>query len=425
MTTNIKQHMRKNVCSVQPPTSEGFKHSCGPCGQGFTTMEELQAHADSRICGGYPMKTPRGPGRPPRAVLTPQANPVAILPSMTQAPAPNGYQVPQPQPQPQSTPTQVHSVSRRAASVVATPTGSPNPADPYAHLTPEELTKMNAELADAEAKYAPRFKEAENFPDENQRRVKIEGLRNSFGTKQSMIRKKYGVRLRERRTKAEIQAEKERLGIKRAERAEREKARASMGATVGVISSPAVNLEPSVRPVGASGWVAANTPRATNVWEEHDAKRRRNDEAGGYHASYHAEDTPTRKVLSVDQIGGGLSGSATNAATHDPTLPPSSRPPPSQPALSLPTKVYEEAGARAQIHEPTKPPATASEQPSPISSGTPNGDSQQESMALQPSGTHPIKLDDSSGSSDDEDIPPTLPPQIRQRSLPRGGAVMS
>ncbi len=40
------------------------------------------------------------------------------------------------------------------------------------------------------------------------RRVRLDGLRNSFGTKQSMIRKKYGVRLRERRTKAEIEAER-------------------------------------------------------------------------------------------------------------------------------------------------------------------------------------------------------------------------
>ncbi|KAK0620398.1 hypothetical protein B0T14DRAFT_496938 [Immersiella caudata] len=412
-------HVRNNVCSVQPPTSEGFKHACGPCGQGFTSEEERQAHENSRICGGYPSKTPRGPGRPPRAAPIPQGTPVTILPSM-QTPGPNGYQVQQPQPQ--STPTQVQSVSRRAASVVATPTGSPNPADPYAHLTPEDLAKMNAELADAEAKYAPRFKEAEQYPDENVRRQKIEGLRNSFGTKQSMIRKKYGVRLRERRTKAEIQAEKERLGIKRAERAEREKARAAIGALTGVSgvsSSPASRIESGVRPTGSSGWVAANTPRASSVWEEHDAKRRRMDEAGGFHTPYKsgADDTPTRKALSVDQIGGGLLGATATAATHDPTLPP-----PSQPA-----KVYEEAKARVETHEPTQTSVNGTpERPSPASSGTPSGDAHRENTAAAPPTTQPIRIDDSSDSSDDEDIPSTLPPQQMRKSLTphRGGAAV-
>ena len=42
---------------------------------------------------------------------------------------------------------------------------------------------------------------------------RLEGLRNSFGTRQSIVRKKFGVRLRERRTKAEILAERERMGI--------------------------------------------------------------------------------------------------------------------------------------------------------------------------------------------------------------------
>ncbi|KAK0641650.1 hypothetical protein B0T16DRAFT_393901 [Cercophora newfieldiana] len=401
-------HMRNNVCSAQPPTAEGFKHACGPCGQGFTTIEELQAHGDSRVCGGYSSKTPRGPGRPPRAAPIPQGNPVAILPSM-QTPGPNGYQMQQPQPQ--STPTPAQSASRRTASAVATPTGSPNPADPYAHLKPEDLAKMNAELAEAEAKYAPRFKEAEQHPDENVRRQKIEGLRNSFGTKQSMIRKKYGVRLRERRTKAEIQAEKERLGIKRAERAEREKARAAMGAVAVVsgVMSPGVKLEPSVRPAGSSGWVAANTPRASNVWEEHDAKRRRMDEAGGYQTPYksEADDTPTRKALTVEQIGGGLSATAT-AATHDPTLPP-----PSQPAK--------------EIQKPVQAPTNGTpDRPNTASSGTPAGDAHQVGTAAQSSRNDPINIDDdSSGSSDDEDIPSTVPPHASQGLAPhRGGAAV-
>jgi len=411
-------HVIHNVCSVQPPTSEGFKHACQACGQGFTMPEELQAHIDNRVCGGYPSKSSsRGPGRPTRGpVPTPPSNPVNILPSV-QTPAPNGYQMAQVQPQ--ATPTPLNFAPRRAASAAVTPSGSPNPHDPYAHLTPEDLAKMNAELAEAEAKYAPRFKEAESIADDNGRRTRIEGLRNSFGTKQSMIRKKYGVRLRERRTKAEIQAEKERLGIKRLERAERERARAAIITSGGVIgSSPLVNMEPSVRPVGSSGWVAANTPRPSGVgvWEEHDAKRRRMDEAGGFHTPYKhgADETPTRKVLSVDQMGGGLSAATATAAVHDPTGPPPSQPP----------NVSGESGSGSRAQEPQAPIDLTSA--SPTSSGTPNGEVHQEiavaqpsqPAATQPSVTQPIAADDSSDDDeDDEDIPSTRQPQIQRQSL--------
>ncbi|KAK5657773.1 hypothetical protein OQA88_2846 [Cercophora sp. LCS_1] len=376
-------HVRNNICSATPPTAEGFHHACSPCGQGFTSVEELHAHMSSQICGGSLAGKSRGPGRPPRTAPVPQANPVAILPSVNaQSPGQNGYH--SSQAQPHSTP--VHSQSiQRSVAITGTPTASPNPADPYGHLSKQELDAMNEELRQAEAKYAPRFREAESIVDENERRSRIEGLRNSFGTKQSMIRKKYGVRLRERRTKAEIQAEKERLGIKRAERAERERAKAALSATSANASpAPQTDSQP-VRPVGNSGWTAANTPRANNVWEEHDAKRRRMDAEGGYHTSYRqTEDTPTRKTLSVTEMGGGLSGSAATAATQDPT-------------------------ARPQ-------PIARESATSPVVSSTPNGDKPQV-VDLTTTDKKSDRADDAS-SSDDEDIPPTLPSHIRQSLTP-------
>ncbi|KAK2066967.1 hypothetical protein P8C59_000742 [Phyllachora maydis] len=88
-----------------------------------------------------------------------------------------------------------------------------NNADPYGHLTAEQLAAMNAELGAAEMHYAGRFKEAEAIENPAERRSRVDGLRNSFGTKQSMIRKKFGVRLRERRTRAAIEAERQRMGM--------------------------------------------------------------------------------------------------------------------------------------------------------------------------------------------------------------------
>jgi hypothetical protein len=268
------------------------------------------------------------------------------------------------------------------------------------------MQEMNDELKAAEAKYAPRFKEAEKIADENLRRVRIEGLRNSFGTKQSMIRKKYGVRLRERRTKAEIMAERERMGLKRAEK---ERARASLEAQR--TSSPITDTEPAPRPAGGSGWTAANTSRASSVWEEHNAKRRRVDESGAYHSPYTsaADETLTRKTLSVSEIGGGLSGSAATAATHDPTLPP-----PSQP-----TRVYEQSSARIEIHEPSNKRDGAarnhSESASPASSDEGVGGGRDETTpGIAEKEPADVVGDDPSSSSGDEDIPPTLPTHVRK-----------
>jgi hypothetical protein len=84
-------------------------------------------------------------------------------------------------------------------------------SDPYAHLTPHTRARLEEDLRQAEELYAPRFKQAEAIADPNERRLRVEAVQNSFSTKQSIIRKKYGVRLRQRRTKAEIDAERARI----------------------------------------------------------------------------------------------------------------------------------------------------------------------------------------------------------------------
>ncbi|KAK1750963.1 hypothetical protein QBC47DRAFT_392997 [Echria macrotheca] len=400
-------HTKYNLCQAVPPTAEGFKQSCAACGQQFMTTDELQAHLDTRICSTYVSKPPRGPGRPPRQPPAAQpTSPIAIYPSI-QRPGPgvNGYQSPQPQPQLHSTPGPSQPAVRRSIGPggSSTPSGSPNP-DPYAHLSKADFDAMNEELHAAEEKYAPRFKEAELIPDENERRAKIEGLRNSFGTKQSMIRKKYGVRLRERRTKAEIQAEKERLGIRRAER---EKAKAALTATPANPGSAAQPGSVPARSSGASGWVAANTPRATAWEEEHDAKRRRM-EGGEYEAVRKSapDETPTRKPLSVTEMGGSLSNSTNASATG------SAVPQPSAP------KVDDTPARGAQARPTSAQGESTSERPSPSSTDTHSGETRDATGSV--SDKRPIPVDDSSSSSDDDEgIPPSLPPHIRQSLTPQ------
>ncbi|KAK3294615.1 uncharacterized protein B0H64DRAFT_443678 [Chaetomium fimeti] len=409
-TSAFDHHSRYDVCSQIPPTSNGFNYSCPHCGQGFTNHDEVQGHLDHKVCGNFGQPQRASQGRQPRTAPTAPLSPPAITPSTSQTPISNGV----PRTHQQSTPAHP-SVTR---PTVATPTsaGSGNATNPYSHLTEHQMQLMHEELKAAEEKYQPRFAEANEIADETARRVRLEGLRNSFGTKQSMIRKKYGVRLRERRTKAEILAERERLGLKKAEKEkEREKARTPAGVQTHS-TIPSINTDLASRAAGGSGWTAANTPRTSATWDEHSAKRQRTNEGGGYQTPYKtlADETPTRKTLSASLLGGGgPAGSSAVAATHDPTAPQGSRP----------AAVYEQAGARVEIHEPSKtsnppgahdPSSTGSESATPNGSepGT-NGHGRGFNM---PAGTQPVVIDDDSSSDDDgdEDIPSTLPTHVRK-----------
>ncbi|WZH39872.1 uncharacterized protein QYS62_000798 [Fusarium acuminatum] len=82
--------------------------------------------------------------------------------------------------------------------------------DPYSHLNPETLKKFKEVMRNAEAKYGGLMQEA-SLLDEPERSRRLASLKNSYNTKQSTTRKKFGIRLRERRTRGEIEAEEARL----------------------------------------------------------------------------------------------------------------------------------------------------------------------------------------------------------------------
>lgn len=387
-------HTSRQLCTVPPPaTIKGFEFSCQHCGEGFTRSNEHQSHERAQVCFHAGPASALGPGRPPRAAPPPQPVPSSILPRS----------------QAQATPAVTRTIDLTSAGSTPsaeTPGASktPNPADPYGHLTQEQLAAMDAELKEAEKKFAPRFAEAYAIPDENERRIKIEGLRNSFGTKQSMIRKKYGVRLRQRRTKAEIQAEEERMGLEKLKKQQKAEKAAQKSTTTAAPASSSMGAVPP-RPSGSSsGWVAANAPRANAVWEEHEAKRRRMDASGTY-------STPTKSTLSVSEMGGGLAGVAATAETHDPT-----RPPP-------PASRYQTGNSNSHSEEDDEDDEeedqSGSESPS-------TANDEMDVDQQQPVSSRPVQQnklinnhnsnddDDDSDSSDDEDIPSTLPAHVRQ-----------
>lgn len=270
------------------------------------------------------------------------------------------------------------SSSSHYTSIPTQPNGTPGWAsadfDPYAHLKEETLAKLNEELRQAELSFAPRFKEAESIRDPVDRKTKMDGLQNSFSTKQSIIRKKYGVRLRQRRTRAEIAGERHRLGLKH--------------------GSPSDIEERS-----------------------YTSYKRQRTTQGPYSMSSQAASSPISltgtpsKHLAVSAMNSGLGGSSATAATADPTRPssslqqsPAGRPATEQPPPQNSLASYQRKGYRVSSHVPHP------SQPSPASAmATQSPPDQRHGSA-----SAPVVLDDDGNSSDsdsdsDEEIPASLP----------------
>ncbi|KUI69074.1 hypothetical protein VM1G_04698 [Cytospora mali] len=322
--SSYEHHVKGKVCTRSPNSPGGFKFSCQHCGQGFTTVMGLQYHNANKVCGdfGEPIKGSRSS----LPVSTPAASRVN-----KHASAP--------------TPAVVKSTPK-APSLVDSPNSTPGlhtphgaVADPYAHLSPEQLDAMQQELREAEIKYGERMRQANMIPDEAEKKQRLDGLSNSFGTKQSLIRKKYGVRLRMRRTKAEIQLERDRMQYKTAAELVADMGvtgashgpgrsissalpcpRASAGGDGTSLDNPnnraAAQTAPRITTLASSLPIPepnmGEDPRLTDVSMHGGAKRR---------LSSSRTDSPSHKRVAYSQMG-GLSGAAAAAETEDPTLPP-------------------------------------------------------------------------------------------------------
>ncbi|KAI1454377.1 hypothetical protein F4805DRAFT_439854 [Annulohypoxylon moriforme] len=390
-TQPYEYHVQKQVCTKQPPNKEGFLLSCKHCGAGFTTKVGQQYHINNHVCGehGTMPATPKGAINTGSPITLSSGNNSPVHPSPALPLSRALHEVPLP-PQPLATPVQPRGFG------AGTPGSQTKDHDPYAHLHPTTLVRLHEELRQAEITYTARFKEAEEIPDPALRQVKLEGLQNSFSTKQSIIRKKYGVRLRNRRTKAEIDNERQRMGWKH--------------------NSPG---QPE------------DTP---------SAKRRRTDDGPthpGPQASDNAPiniladaatDTPTNgdpehKInhLTVSDMNAGLGGSSATAATADPTLAkPVSAPSPSdlarvqELAQNSLSSLQKTKGYRISSH------VTHSNQVSPTDTTMEESTPPQRSN----SASAPIVVkddDDSTDSESDGDIPASIPLARKASQTPSKG----
>ncbi|KAI0018351.1 hypothetical protein F4780DRAFT_528112 [Xylariomycetidae sp. FL0641] len=365
-TTPYEYHVARQLCSKQPPKPEGFPWSCDHCGAGFITKVGQTYHAVNKVCGDHSTApaTPRpaASGSPMNGVSAP---PVNTTPVHSTAAIPSPSSRPPNSSQPRYVQT---TVTPGQANYPPPATPHTDPDDPYGHLTAEQRAQLCEELRQAEEQFKPRFAEVQKIADPETRKVQTDHTQNCFSTKQSIIRKKYGVRLRRRRTRAEIDSERIRIGSMKHRS------------------------------------VSSHAPETPSM------KRQRTDNA--QQPNYAAPSNITAPLPRIDYLSvadmnnAGLSGANATAATTDPTaaislakpaasqLPPAMNTPPPQNSLSS----LQKKGYRVSSHTPgsnqAHPPSTAPAQRS-------------------GSASEPVVLEDDSdsddGSGSDGDIPASLP----------------
>ncbi|KAH9909205.1 hypothetical protein F4778DRAFT_218566 [Xylariomycetidae sp. FL2044] len=396
-TAPYEYHCSKQLCTKEPPSANGFPFSCEICGAGFSTKVGQQYHQANQVCGAHATApaTPRAPApntSSPIMVSSGNNSPIQPPPQpyptgMAKMPAPRHTGMPKMTARRQS--AQAPGSHNYSSTQPTTP--GPNNSDAYAHLRPETRAQLEEELRQAELAFRPRFREADTIRDIAERKAKIDGLHNSFSTKQSIIRKKYGVKLRNRRTRAELEEEKIRLGT------------AKHGA------SPSMSQDTP----------AAKRPRTENY-----------PVAGMSTPSSSAPPAPINHIPVADMNNSGLGGSNATAAIADPTASspaaslqqqqqqqpapfpittPNATPvPPPQNSLSS----YQRKGYRVSSHLSHPPP------PSPSVPAVAGGSSNPDSPSVTKragSASEVVVLDDdddeSSDSDSDEEIPASVPPQ--------------
>ncbi|KAH6608662.1 hypothetical protein Trco_002008 [Trichoderma cornu-damae] len=188
----LNYHLKKAKCGPPRPDDDYNTDVCVHCGCRFESTGGLAYHTKSDVCGKHDEKKkmqmvellksrasnqPLGTQRAPIHHATP-----GRLTSVASTPMPN------------TTP--------KAAVYMPTPGSSGS--DPYAKLTPDERVRFNEEMKSIENYYVTMMRNAAiNLPP-GPREEEIAKLKNRYNTKQSNTRKKYGIRLRERRTNADL-----------------------------------------------------------------------------------------------------------------------------------------------------------------------------------------------------------------------------
>ncbi|KAK8145185.1 hypothetical protein G3M48_004824 [Beauveria asiatica] len=182
-------HRRSGLCGRPPaPLDRLGKEYCLFCGQHFTGNGGLAYHMKNNVCGSYTSE-----------------HTDALTRLFTDAD--HVWKTKQSQ-------TNTLNVEAPISSSQPTPQQSQGPGtpktDPYSGLDASSRLAFDAAMARIEYQYQDGQRKAANMPP-IQQKAELARLKNLYNNKQSMTRKKFGIRLRERRSKHEIDEERSRM----------------------------------------------------------------------------------------------------------------------------------------------------------------------------------------------------------------------
>ncbi|KAI5461014.1 hypothetical protein BGZ63DRAFT_405448 [Mariannaea sp. PMI_226] len=181
----LKYHKKKQNCGNVLPLDRIGREVCPHCGSRFSSAGGLYYHTKVKVCGEYTRERTREVAQAIRVFYTTrEADGPMVLstPSKFQASPP------------------MHSAPAQSSGRYET----------YVGLTPNQKRELDEQMREAEEYYGTLMRSALALP-EPERSKHLAVLKNRYNTKKSNTRKKYGIRLRGRRTKAEINAERSRL----------------------------------------------------------------------------------------------------------------------------------------------------------------------------------------------------------------------
>lgn len=194
--------MKKAKCQTPKPHGSIDVDICVHCGCHFESPGGLSYHSKCDVCGKHDEEQ--------------KAQMITILrqrawsqPTSSHGATPQGMT-------PGHVASAIYTPIWKQKAVGSSLTPSPSGNDPYAKLTPEDRAKFEAEMKGVDDYYVGLMKEASEKMPPGQRDQELAKLKNRYNTKQSNTRKKYGIRLRERRANADADRSWNSSAVKRA-----------------------------------------------------------------------------------------------------------------------------------------------------------------------------------------------------------------
>ncbi|KAM0253048.1 hypothetical protein ACHAQJ_007479 [Trichoderma viride] len=189
----LNYHMKKARCLT--PKSQGGANTdvCVHCGSTFESLGGLAYHMKSDVCGKHDEKV--------------RVQMIEILRKRALNQSPSTHwatgQVVTPGQVANAAFTPMSSITPKQKMTSSVSTPSPSGNDPYAKLTPEARARFDAEMLEVDQYYFSQMQVATRSLPPGPREEELAKMKNRYNTKQSNTRKKYGIRLRERRANAD------------------------------------------------------------------------------------------------------------------------------------------------------------------------------------------------------------------------------